>query len=157
MQAVDINGKYHDVSPDEVSWRPSAYGIVIRDGQILLSPQHGKGYDLPGGGVDIDETFEQAVLREVKEETGLDVRIIRFLTMRENIFIWKPEDAAKRGMYHSILCYYLCEYVSGEVSKDGFGEEEKQYAELAEWINLDQLDVIIPATSYDWREIVRQV
>ena len=40
MRAIDIDGHYHDVSADEVTWRPSVYGIVIEGGKILLSPQH---------------------------------------------------------------------------------------------------------------------
>ena len=157
MQAVDIHGNYHEVSPYEVSWRPSAYGVVIRDGQILLSPQHGIGHDLPGGGVNIGEALEQAVLREVKEETGVDVRVTKLLAVRDNVFVWKPDEPAERGVFHSVMMYYLCEYVSGDMSTDGFDEEEKEYAELAEWIPLSRLDTIKSASSYDWREIVRQV
>ena len=155
MKAVDIDGNYHDVSPDDVRWRPSVYGIVIKDGKILLSPQHGRGYDLPGGGVDIDESVEAAVIREVKEETGIDVRVVKLLAVRDNIF--KVTFSEPQDTFHSVMVYYLCKPIGGELSVDGFDEHEKNYAKLAEWVPLDRLDDITPASSYDWREIVRQV
>lgn len=153
MQAIDIDGNYHDVSPDEVKWRPSVYAVVIRDGKILLSPQHGKGYDLPGGGVELDENFEGAVIRETKEETGIDVRVMKTLAVRDNFF--KVTFREPQETWHSVMVYYLCEYTSGEVSTDGFDEHEKSYAEIAEWIPLERMDEISPAASYDWREIIR--
>jgi len=51
---------------------------VVKDGQILLIRRSvddflGGYYELPGGGVDAGETIEHAAMREMKEETGLEV------------------------------------------------------------------------------------
>ncbi len=86
MQAIDIDGNYHDVSPDELKWRPSVYAIVIDNDKILLTKQQNNGYYIPGGGVRIDESFEQAVIREVKEETGIDVKVKQLFTMKDITF-----------------------------------------------------------------------
>jgi len=56
--------------------RKRAAAIIVRDGALLLIHRQKPGQDyyiLPGGGVDLDESFEDACIREVKEETGLDV------------------------------------------------------------------------------------
>ena len=50
---------------------------IFRNGQVLIvrrarPPAHGL-YTLPGGGVELGETLEEAVIREVREETSLDV------------------------------------------------------------------------------------
>jgi len=56
---------------------------IIRDGCILLIKQRGEnGYEwwnLPGGGLEPDETEEQCIQREAKEETNLEVKIERLL------------------------------------------------------------------------------
>lgn len=80
--AQSLDGKEYEVGADELVWRPSVYGIVIDEGKILLSPQHGIGYDLPGGGMDFGESFEDNVIREVKEETGIEVEPIRLVTIQ---------------------------------------------------------------------------
>jgi 8-oxo-dGTP pyrophosphatase MutT (NUDIX family) len=66
----DIKGNEYAVPVEQLSFRPSVYGIIIQEGKILLSKQW-DGYDFPGGGIKLGETIEQALLREVKEETGL--------------------------------------------------------------------------------------
>lgn len=55
--------------------REGAFVLVENQGKILLvKPVDGKGYwELPGGGVDQGETFQQAAVREAKEETGFDL------------------------------------------------------------------------------------
>lgn len=53
-----------------------ATAIILRNGELLLIRRQKPGRDyyiLPGGGVELDESFEDACIREVKEETGLDV------------------------------------------------------------------------------------
>ena len=65
--------------------RSRSVAIVIRDGKILMEKVHFFERDfvtLPGGGIEEGETPEEAVLRELSEETGLTGRIIRPLTVQ---------------------------------------------------------------------------
>lgn len=89
-----------------------AVAIVVKNGNVLIMHRIKNGweyYNFPGGGVEDGETVEQAVLREVKEETSLEVKIEKLL-------------------YHHIYdngseqFFYLCGYVSGE-PKLGDGNE----------------------------------
>lgn len=154
VTAMDVYGDAHQVEASNLKWRPSVYGIVIKDGNILLSPQHGGGrFDLPGGGVDLGEDFEAAVIREVKEETGIDVVVDRLAGMRTSFF---ADTHGQGEAYHSILVYYVCRAVGGEISTDGFDEWEKQYAEAAEWLPLEKLTNIGVASTVDWRAVVEE-
>lgn len=155
LRAVDIDGVYHDVDVADVSWRVHVYGVVLDGDKILLSPQHhDNGYDLPGGKVDLDETLEAALIREVCEETGIDIDVVRQLAVRDNFF--KVTFREPQETWHSVMIYYLCRPIGGTISADGFDDDEKNYADLAEWVDINRLDDISPAASYDWREIVRQ-
>ncbi|MEA2454930.1 MAG: 8-oxo-(d)GTP phosphatase [Thermoleophilaceae bacterium] len=62
----------------------AAGGVVMRDGQVALV--HRPEYDdwtLPKGKLDAGESFEEAALREVREETGLSARLVRELPPAE--------------------------------------------------------------------------
>lgn len=150
ITAFDIDGKSYQIAADELSWRPSAYGVVIRDDQVLLSPQF-HGYDLPGGGVDLGETLEEAVIREVKEETGIIVTNPKILHATTSFFKQNHKDGS---VVESIMMYYLCEMTGGELSIDGFDEHEKAYAQMPEWYPISDLGNISVASSFDWRDLV---
>lgn len=63
-----------------------AVGIVIKDSQILLMRRVDLGneyYTFPGGGVEKEETIEEAVIRELAEETTLKVEIKKLLYIHE--------------------------------------------------------------------------
>jgi 8-oxo-dGTP pyrophosphatase MutT (NUDIX family) len=65
---------------DYVYYRSRSVAIVIRDGKILMERVVYFGrefFTVPGGGIEDGETPEQAVLRELKEECGLDGKIVR--------------------------------------------------------------------------------
>lgn len=79
--------------------------IVNKEGKILLAKSHKwfDKYTLPGGHIEVGETMEEAVKREVKEEVGLDVKVGEMLTMQEAIFakeFWKKK--------HFIFFDFLC-------------------------------------------------
>ena len=150
----DLDGKEYEVPAHLLRWRPSAYAIVIKDDTFLVLPQF-RGYDIPGGGVDIGETPEAAVIRETKEETGLEVTNPRLVAATSSLF--KPSFTEKDEYIQSIMLYYVCEHVGGQLSTDGFDEYEKKYARMPEWLPLKKLDDIEATSSVDWRHYVRKV
>jgi mutator protein MutT len=88
-------------------------GVVIRDGRVLLirrgkEPLRGR-WLVPGGTVELGETLEEAVVREVREETGLEVAPGEVLTVFDRI-----DRQGSRILYHYVIVDYLCEYVAGE-------------------------------------------
>ncbi len=76
---------------------------ILPQGDSLLLVRHRKGdkryWMLPGGGLDYGETFEQCAIREIKEETGLDISIERMLYLSEAI--------CPRGTRHIVNVYML--------------------------------------------------
>lgn len=155
VQSTDIYGKTYTVPVDQLVWRPAAYAIVVRDGNILLTKQH-KAFHLPGGAVDLGEMPEAAAIREVMEETGLIVDNPRFAGHISGFFTLTSQLRPDVKHVHSILLYYLCDYAGGELSVEGFEEEEKLVGEMAEWIPLDHLDTILAGSTVNWRRLVKE-
>src|SRR5262249_23572126 len=82
---------------------------IFRDGQVLIvrrarPPAHGL-YTLPGGGVELGETLEQAVIREGREETGLAVAALAI-----------ARDAAGRVERHFVILPFAARWVGGETA-----------------------------------------
>ena len=153
VTTLDIYGNTHSIPVEQLVWRPSVYGIVVENGRILLSPQFKGKYDLPGGGIELGESLEEALFREIKEETGIEVKNPHLIDVRSNFFTFAHSNGES---YHSIMLYYICEFAGGELSKDGFDEDEKKYADLAQWIPLEEASKVEVASSVDWRAILRK-
>jgi ADP-ribose pyrophosphatase YjhB (NUDIX family) len=135
---TDINGKEYKVPVSKLAFRPSVYGVIIENEKVLLSKQW-DGYDFPGGGMDLGETIEESLKREIKEETGLEVKVGKVVAC-ENSFFKLPHREDK--FVHSILIYYLCERTGGELSTANFDEHEKEYADMPEWIDINDVKKI---------------
>ncbi len=129
-----IDGERKEVDVSELKFRPSVYGIIIKDERILLIPQW-DGYDFPGGGVDIGEPLIEAVQREIKEETGFDAAVGELVFAADDRFL---HPRSGKGI-HSLLFYYLCDITGGELSTEGFSDYEKEFAKMAEWIPLEKI------------------
>lgn len=133
VRCTAMSGHVHDVPVNELSFRPSVYGIIVQGGKVLLSAQW-DGWDFPGGGVKIGETLDESFEREIKEETGLDVRRGRLLHVTDSFFT-HPDQRH----YHTILMYFSGEDIRGEISAAGLSAEEKIYAREAEWVPLEDV------------------
>lgn len=88
-----------------------AGALIIRDEKILFQRRTDNGkWGLIGGLVEMNETYEQAALREIREETGLTVRLDSFLGIFHNHhMVWSNGDAA-----HVISAMFTASIISGE-------------------------------------------
>ena len=106
-------------------------GVLVRDGKVLLirrgkEPLRGR-WVVPGGTVEPGETLEEALVREMREETRLEVAPAGLLAVLDAIH---REDG--RLVYHYVILDYLCRYVSGEARA---GSD----AEALAWAGPDEL------------------
>ena len=109
--------------------------LIIADDRILLV-ERGKEplkgwWSLPGGLVETGELLEDALRREVREETGLEVEIIALVEIFERIM----RDAAGAAEYHYVLMDYLCRVTGGTCCA-------ADDASRVEWFALDEIDAL---------------
>lgn len=122
------------VPKEKFVFRPSAYGLILRDDKVLLMRNKGDGKLWPpGGGIEIGESREDALHREISEETGLEVEINKYLFVRENFFYFEPTDEA----YHAFLFFYLCTPLTNELLSDDMIDDLE--SERPRWISVDTL------------------
>jgi 8-oxo-dGTP diphosphatase len=106
-------------------------GVVVHENRVLLikrgkEPMRGR-WVVPGGTVELGETIEEALVREMKEETDLRVTPVEMLTVFDRIQRDMGEIA-----YHYVIVDYLCRYKGGEARA---GSD----AEAVAWARPDEL------------------
>lgn len=107
-------------------------GIIIKKGDKILvgirkKTPLGKGtFGFPGGHLEFGESFEDAVKREAFEETGVEVKNIKFASATNDIF--------QKESKHYITLYMICEYAFGKVKN-----KEKSKCEGWKWVKWDFL------------------
>jgi len=89
-------------------------GIVIRRGRVLLirrgsEPLKGQ-WSIPGGVIEVGEELAEAVRRELKEETGLDVEPLEIIKVFDRIV-----RTGRRVKYHFVIIDYICGIKGGKV------------------------------------------
>ena len=107
-------------------------GAVVLDGARVLLIKRGhaplKGqWSLPGGGVEIGETLEQAIAREVLEETGLTIEVGPMVEVLDRI----SRDADGRVEHHFVLVDFVCK-PSGGVLRGASDAEDAAWVALAD-------------------------
>jgi 8-oxo-dGTP diphosphatase len=96
-------------------------GVIIDRGRALLirrgsEPLRGE-WSIPGGTLELGESLEEGVARELLEETGIAVRVLEFIEVFDRIY---GEDGAiaaqdqKKPRFHYVIVDYLCERIGGE-------------------------------------------
>src|SRR5690242_5717271 len=114
-------------------------GAVVREHRLLLvrrASRHGRGnWQLPGGFIEPDETIEQAVVREVKEETGVDAEVHAVLGLRSR---YDPETG--NGIYVVLVLRPL----GGEPLADG------REVDRAEYLTIDEIRTLSTLQPVNW-------
>jgi 8-oxo-dGTP diphosphatase len=96
-------------------------GVIIEQGRTLLirrgtEPLRGE-WSIPGGTLEIGETLEEGVARELLEETGVEVRVLELIEVFDRIFLENDVSGAPRRKtprFHFVIVDYLCERISGQ-------------------------------------------
>ena len=121
---------------------PVVVGVIERDGKFLLTRRRDGGrhdgvWQFPGGGLEFGESVEECLFREVKEETGLEVEIVRLIPKILHRVV---------GKYHLLLIYFLCK-VKGN-SKVVLNDEADKYgwfspSEIKKLYRFPDVDVVL--------------
>jgi ADP-ribose pyrophosphatase YjhB (NUDIX family) len=124
-----------------------AVALVIKEDDILLMWRKKQGkeyYVFPGGGVEENETVREAVLREMKEETTLEIKIEKLLY--HHCYINDSDQF-----------FYLCSYIKGEPELGDSNEKEdmlkdKNNVYLPLWVKINKLKdlLLYPLEIRDW-------
>ena len=110
-------------------------GAVVIDGNKVLLVRRGqeplKGrWSLPGGALELGETLEQGIVREVLEECGLHVQPTAIVKVFDRI---TREESSGRIQYHYVLVDFVCRLIGGTI----FGASD---ADEARWVEREQLN-----------------
>ena len=96
-----------------------SYGLVIKDDKILLIKKNGGPYDgkldLPGGTIEFNERPSYALVREFKEEVGIDIKNYELFDADSVSFDWNYKDMLIK-VYHIGIFYKVIDY--NEIKKD---------------------------------------
>ena len=89
--------------------------VILIDDQVVIvrrrfEPLKGQ-WSLPGGTLELGETLQAGLAREMREETGLDVEVGPVIEVFDRIML----DGERRVRYHFVLVDYLCRPIGGEL------------------------------------------
>ena len=125
MRELFIIDKKNYIVNGTVGRRPSVRGIIIKDGKVAM--MHSLKYDyykLPGGGIEEGESYEDTLVREVKEESGL---VVKKDSIKEFGYVRRIEKGRIEDIFIQENYYFLCDVEETIQTQelDDYEEEEK--------------------------------
>lgn len=111
--------------------------LIYDDNENILIVKNIKGdsfyWSLPGGAVEGEETLEQAIIREVKEETGFNVVVTGLSSVREMFF-------EERG-HHALIITFHAKIIDGEIN---INDPDNDIVEVR-WANSERVNELMPS------------
>jgi 8-oxo-dGTP diphosphatase len=122
----------------EYDTRLAAYAVILDDrDQVLLALWNEASeplWTMPGGGVELDETVEQATVREVREETGFDVELVRLLGVDTHVVGVGERPHVTDRPLKGVRVVFAARVVGGELRNEVDGTTDE-----ARWFSLDEV------------------
>jgi len=107
--------------------------LILKDGKLLLirrGAQPGRGkWSIPGGLVELGENVQDAMVRETKEEVGLEVEAVKLMDVFDSITL----DEQGRIQYHFVVVNFLVRVVGGSLQTASDILE-------ARWVTVDEVE-----------------
>ena len=146
VRCVTVHGAQQAFRAQDLRFRPAAYGIALRDGQVLVARSKFSGrWEFPGGAVQPWERLEEGLAREYEEETGLPVSVGPCVGFDQGFVAFFQHP------FNSIRFFYRVE--------PGEGELRPQAEEVVEvrWMPVGELsDAIMAHNHYPFLQRVLQ-
>jgi len=93
--------------------RPTASALVLYKNKLLLTKRGKRPYkgwwELPGGFIDRGESSEEAAIREIKEEVGLKIQLMKIIGIYPDIYTYNSDQ------YHTLNIFYLAKSASSKI------------------------------------------
>lgn len=97
-----------------------SYGLILKENKIVLIKKANGTYegklDLPGGTIEFNETPEQTLIREIKEEVDIDIKTYSLFDGNSTVVTWKHHDMTEQ--IHHIGFFYKIESYSNNIKNE---------------------------------------
>lgn len=127
VACATVGGEVRRFRAEEVRFRPAAYGIALRDGQVLVARSRFTGrWELPGGAVAPWETLEEGLRREYEEETGVPVTVGEFVGFDQGFIAFFQHP------FNSLRFFYRVQAAAAEPRAQPEEVEEVRWVPLSD-------------------------
>lgn len=130
-----------------------ATALIIKDGKIFLTKDSKGRYYTIGGAIAVNETAQVAVVREVKEELGIDSRVNQLAFVVENQFTHEGID------FHNIEFHFIVDSIGEMPEKmiEGKLKQTCEWIEVDKLVNLDVVPVFLAEELPNWNGQVTHI
>lgn len=130
-----ITSEKKSIPADQLIFRPAAYALIYDTPKLLLVNTKSTGkWFFPGGAIEKGEKAEEALRREVHEETGIELVDMSFFLFIESFFFYEPHNTG----YHCLNLFFIAQ-PKDEGSSIHKNQDSTDEANKYEWVDINTL------------------